>query len=100
MTDQEFKEFHDSKWKELPLELKLKAKEILLEGIHESDIKEIKFRYKQNPIKWYSFIPYHWGSSIRNYLRQNGISDNSLPNLSWIDLWVQAVEFTVGLRTE
>jgi hypothetical protein len=100
MTNQEFKEYNDNKWKELSIEIKHKAKEILLQGLGEYDKQEIKLMYNRDPINWSS--PYHtnWGMSIRNYLCREGIDDNSLPSKNWDDYYTQCVEYALGLREE
>jgi hypothetical protein len=100
MDSKQLKEFLDCRWQELSLEIKLKAKEILLKGLSEFEINEIKLKYNQDPIGWITPLHLYWGKYIRNYLRQEGISDEVLPTKQWDDYYSQCIEFAIGLRGE
>ena len=47
---------------------------------------------------WIGGIHHGWGTAVRNLLRENGFTDDMLPDKNWDDYYGQMVEIAVGAR--
>lgn len=95
MTDEEYMQFHDDRFAELPQDIKDKAIEILKSNINNIGKNQIRMAIKADRINWGS--PYHfsWGMGIRNLLRNNICLDDKLPSGNWDDYYIRLVEKAV-----
>lgn len=100
MTDQEFKEYQEKRWEELPIDIKERAKVILSKGLEDHVKREIVLMYNREPLNWISPHHHYWGMSVRNYLRKEGLTDDQVPSGNLDDYYVQCIEYTLGLRSE
>jgi hypothetical protein len=58
------------------------------------DIRKLMDRDGDN---WISVngIHFHWGMAVRNYLRENGLTDDLIPGGNWDDYYADMVEEVV-----
>lgn len=95
----EDKQYFDEKFNEIPQEVLEKASAFLIGYIPAGEqiliIEEIK---EKGLMDW--AIPHHsfWGMSIRNNLREAGLTDDLLPDKNWDDYYIQVIEYALGLR--
>jgi hypothetical protein len=87
-------------WQELPLDIKLKAKEVILSKLTSKDKRFLKSAIKSNPEDWWSAIHFNWGMYIRNQLRVFVCLDNQLPTENWDDYYAECIEFALDFRKE
>lgn len=101
LSDDEFKEFHNKCFSEMPMDLKIKAVNYLKEFLSDEIKQSIKNLYNKDPIFWMSkaMLHFSWGMFIRNKLRKEcEILDDVLPTGNWDDYYTQCVEAACGLR--
>jgi hypothetical protein len=95
------KQYYDEKLAEIPKEFLDKVVNFVKEdfGKDPEMIEEIKAAYEeQGPIQW--AIPAHhdWGMHIRNTFRNQGFTEDNLPDGNWDDYYIQVIELALGLR--
>lgn len=108
MNDEEFQKLHDERWRELPVEIKERAKQIILAYYEPSAIEQARNMHKADPVHWMAPYHFNFGMGVRNLLRSgslgekqtgiDGISDSELPSKNWDDYYVAALEYAAGVR--
>lgn len=99
-TDKEYIDWHNKCLRECPEWIVEQSVEFLRKAIPD-DIKEkILEEYKQLGVHWVASYHFSWGMFIRNQLRDNVCTDETLPTKNWDDLYVQLVEIVVGIRND
>ena len=98
LSTEEFVQFHNNRWFELPLEIKEKAKICINEILTIESKVNIIEAYEKDPVYWIS--PYHfgWGMTMRNHLREYVCTDDQLLSGNWDDYYTQCVEYAPDLR--
>jgi hypothetical protein len=95
MTDEEYMQFHDDRYNELPQTIKYKAIETLKSNINNIGRNQIRMVIKADRINWGSPHHFSWGMGIRNLLRKNVCLDGDLPSGNWDDYYIRLVEKAV-----
>jgi len=102
MTDEEYAEFHNRKYQELPAEFKAEAIKLLKQTLTSQTQDEIRMLHTTHGAPWIHEIPmghFGFGMGIRNLLRKNGLTDDKAGgNLD--DYYVQLLEASCGCRPE
>lgn len=95
----EDKQYFDDKFNEIPQEVLEKASAFLIGFIPAGEqlliIDEAK---EEGLIEWAVSNHTFWGMSIRNNLREAGLTDDMLPDKNWDDYYIQVIEYSLGLR--
>ena len=93
---------HQQRFLELPPDLRQRAITALREMFDPSVEDDIKAEYDRSGEDWWldANIHFHWGMSIRNFLREQGILDNQLPSSNWDDYYLQIIEAAVHIRDD
>lgn len=87
-----------AKWAALPVDFRRQAVEILKSEMSETFFFELRGAAKEDP-EWWAKHGWHFGQGmqIRNILRDNGLTDDYLPDQNWDDYYVQALEEAAGI---
>ena len=100
LSDEEFVEFHNERYIQLPRWIKEKSINFLKEYLTESDIFNIQQLYDKNKYSWASPFHFSYGMSIRNQLRDNVCLDDKLSDdpeyQNWNDYYVKLLEIAAG----
>lgn len=103
-TDEELLVYFEEKYNEIPPDVLEKAIKILQDHLLEKDRQVIRDLYKKHgPHMWMrevndGFGHFSFGMAIRNCLRQEGLTDELLPDKNWDDYYISVIEKSLGLR--
>ena len=92
-------EYNLNKFNEIPINLFPKIKEIFDKNLNQCWIDKAKEMIEENGlVNW--MIPFHFntGMSIRNLLRNKGITDNLFPDNNLDDYYIPMLEWWLGYR--
>jgi hypothetical protein len=79
----------------LPDDVRQKAVRILKDGWTEAIKASVRQAMEDYGDEWYAGAHFGWGMSVRNYLRNKGISDDQLPTKNWDDYYVEIIQEAV-----
>jgi len=100
MTDDEYVEYHNAKFAEIPTALLAKA--VVVFDKYLSHLKDDMGRSydRLGATNWfeYSFGHHAFGTYVRNLLRENGVTDDMVPTGNLDDYYVQMLEKFLGVR--
>jgi hypothetical protein len=97
-------EYFDSKYRELPVEVISKAVSTFKKVLEKEPELEKRMReviQRRGSIFWIDEFPmFHFGVGmfLRNKLRENGLTDEVLPDKNWDDYYIQVLEAALGFR--
>ena len=101
MTDEEYVEYHNTKFAEIPTTLLAKA--VVVFDKHLAHLKDDMGRSydRLGAAHWfeYSFGHHALGRVIRNQLRDGGVKDDMVPDGNLDDYYCPMLEYWIGKRT-
>lgn len=98
MNDKEFEKYLDEKYNEIPKNFLKKCVKFLQDEMPQETKDEIIQAHKEHGVNWIGGSHHFFGMYVRNKLRENGFTDDYLPDQNWDDYYIQVLEASVGLR--
>lgn len=93
------KTYYEEKLNEIPKDFLDECVDLIQKEFPQELKNDISDRIEtKGLIEW--AIPYHhsWGVGVRNLLRENGLTDDKLPDENWDDYYIQVIELALGHR--
>lgn len=99
-AEDDLEAYYDEKLGEIPPEFLRRAVAFLQRELPDEVKAQVRAAYARYGSQWIIKESQHfgWGVTVRNTLRECGLTDDHLPDQNWDDYYQQVVEVALGLR--